>query len=99
MFLDGVRYNVDAFDPLTNTIYEFYGDFWHGNPKKFNELDIHPVRNISYGQLYKNTIDRENKLILAKYKIISIWEEDFRKNNGHKINTITTDNSRSTCNM
>lgn len=26
------KYKVDAFDDTTNTIYEFYGDFWHGNP-------------------------------------------------------------------
>ena len=24
---------VDGYDPATNTIYEFLGDYWHGNPK------------------------------------------------------------------
>ncbi len=27
------KYIVDGYDSMTNTIYEFNGDFWHGNPK------------------------------------------------------------------
>jgi len=80
LFLNKKRYNVDAFNPHTNTIYEFYGDFWHGNPKKFISSDINPIVKISYGQLYNNTINREQELISYGYKIISIWENDFRTN-------------------
>lgn len=29
-------YVVDGLNNQTNTIYEFLGDFWHGNPQKFN---------------------------------------------------------------
>lgn len=32
--ISGRIFKVDGFDPIINTIYEFYGDFWHGNPKK-----------------------------------------------------------------
>jgi len=78
IFIDNKRFNVDAVNHDTNTIYEFYGDFWHGNPQKYNLSDIHPIRKISYGQLYQNTITREKILSSFGYNIVSIWESDFR---------------------
>ena len=27
-------YYVDGFEPKTNTVYEFNGDYWHGNPER-----------------------------------------------------------------
>lgn len=30
----------DAIDAQNKIIYEFYGDFWHGNPKIFNANDV-----------------------------------------------------------
>lgn len=72
------KYVVDGYDDETKTIYEFNGDFWHGNPKLYNENDVNNVLNRTFGELYKNTINRENYLIEKGYKIISIWENDFK---------------------
>lgn len=69
---------VDGFDPKTNTVYEFYGDFWHGNPAIYSPHDINPVRKLSFGQLYIDTIQREAALKAAGYKVVSIWENDWR---------------------
>lgn len=30
-YIDG--FWMDGYDEITNTVYEFHGDFWHGNPK------------------------------------------------------------------
>jgi hypothetical protein len=75
----GVKYFVDALNPLTNTIYEFYGDYWHGNPKIFNINDFNKKKDKSFGELYIQTINRENILKNAGYNIISIWENDWKK--------------------
>jgi len=72
-------FKFDGFDPATNIIYEFYGDFWHGNPKKYKSEDINYLNKKSFGELYNNTIERENILKQNGYKIISIWESDFLK--------------------
>lgn len=72
---------VDAYDPIRNVIYEFYGDFWHGNPNIYKSDEINPVNKLSFGELYSNTIDKENKLKLLGYNIVSIWESDFKKIN------------------
>ena len=31
---------VDGYSKKLNKIYEFHGDFWHGNPKKYDKGDI-----------------------------------------------------------
>ena len=58
----GKRYEVDAYVPSINTVYEFYGDYWHGNPIKFNSADIHPVIKLTYGELYQKTLNKEKEL-------------------------------------
>jgi len=76
--IDGKRYNLDAYDPISNTVYEFYGDYWHGNPKIFDSNKINVSNKKTFGALYNNTINRENILKNNGYNIISIWEYDFR---------------------
>lgn len=73
------RFMVDAYDPSTNTIYEFNGDFWHGNPAKFSPNDINIRNKKSFGELYSATLAKEKALSTAGYKVISIWESDWKK--------------------
>lgn len=79
LFINNKRYNVDAINKETNTIYEFYGDYWHGNPKTHQSNKINKHMNKTFGELYKRTIDRENALKKAGYNIVSIWENDFKQ--------------------
>lgn len=78
--IPGTNYVVDGFDPITNTIYEFYGDYWHGNPKKFPPLKINTKtpKNKTFGELYQDTLVREQNLRNMGYTVISMWESDFR---------------------
>lgn len=71
------KYKVDGFDPLTNTVYEFNGDFWHGNPDKYHPQGVNCINHKTFGKLYNNTINKEKILKEAGYQIISIWESDF----------------------
>jgi hypothetical protein len=80
--IDGKSYRVDAYNQTTKTIYEFYGDFWHGNPDLFEATEINKVSQKTFGQLYNDTVNRELVLKRAGYTMITIWERDFhnRKN-------------------
>lgn len=71
---------VDGFDPNTNTVYEFYGDYWHGNPKKFNPtlINTRTPKKKTFGQLYQDTLNREEQLRVLGYNVVSIWESDYR---------------------
>jgi len=73
------NFKVDGYDPKTKTIYEFYGDFWHGNPVKFNQNDVNIITKTTFGDLYKKTIDRERYLKSLGYNIVSIWESEYKK--------------------
>jgi hypothetical protein len=78
IIMDNKKYMVDAYDPNTNTIYEFYGDFWHGNPQiyKYDEINIRNKK--TFGFLYQKTIEREKIFINNNYKLITMWESDFK---------------------
>ena len=67
----------DGFDPATNTVYEFHGDFWHGNPKIYKHNDINPRNGKTYGELYEDTLKREQEIRDNGYNVITIWENEF----------------------
>ena len=71
-------FRVDGFDPETNTVYEFLGDYWHGNPERFKPEDFNKNVKKSHGQLYQETMERIEILKENGYKVIYIWEKDFR---------------------
>jgi hypothetical protein len=67
---------VDGYDPQTNTIYEFLGDYWHGNPCKFKSEDYNQRAHKTFGELYDKTFSRLSFLknnCIVKY----IWENDW----------------------
>jgi predicted nucleic acid-binding Zn-ribbon protein len=77
--ISGRRIYADGFDLDTNTIYEFNGDFWHGNPNKYKSSDINYRSKKSYGYLYDCMLEREKLIAKAGYKLVSIWESDWDK--------------------
>jgi hypothetical protein len=75
--LPGTKNKVDGYCSETNTVYEFNGDRWHGNPEFYNSSDIHPVNKKSYGELYEKTL-KKNKLIQDMgYNLVMIWEHEW----------------------
>lgn len=65
-------YIVDGFDPDTQTVYEYYGSYWHGNPEIYNPADINTVKQVTFGELYQRTIIRENQL-REHYNVVTNW--------------------------
>lgn len=85
------KYWVDGFDPITKTVYEFDGDYWHGNLLIYNENDIHPETKLTFKDLWIRTVKKKEDLISDGYEVVSIWETDFLKSNCKK-NKIIIDN-------
>lgn len=67
---------VDGFCRENNTVYEFHGDFWHGNPLLFDPNDINAVNKKLFGDLYRQTIERDNKIRSLGYNLIVKWETE-----------------------
>lgn len=79
--VDGYRFlRVDGFDPKTNTVYEFYGDAYHGNLEIYDEdARCHPFnKSVTAKELYDQTMKREAVLRKSGFKVVSIWENDYR---------------------
>ena len=72
------HYLVDGYCEETNTVYEFHGDIWHGNPACFSPDECpHPFRpEITAKQLHEATIAKED-FLRQHFKVITIWETDW----------------------
>lgn len=77
---DNKWYFVDGYDPTTNTVYEFYGDYWHGNPKTTDHNATNQQASKTFGELYRNTMIREANIKSLGYNYISIWESEYVRN-------------------
>lgn len=75
--IPGTYFVADGYDEETKTIYEFQGDFWHGNPNVYGKNEINPLKKCRYGELYDKTIKRRKILESLGYKYIEIWESEF----------------------
>ena len=73
------RKAVDGFDCKTNTIYEFFGDYYHGNPVVFNLNDYNKTCHMTFGELYDRTLKTLSKLKSFGYNVKYIWENDWIK--------------------
>lgn len=67
---------VDGYDPLTNTIYQFHGDYWHGG-KKFNPTEINKTRGLTFQQLRIDTDYRDEQLRRWGYNVVVMWESEW----------------------
>jgi len=73
------KYYVDGYDLDTNTIYEFYGDYFHGNPVYYNWNNQNVISHKSFGKLYEETEERERVLKEGGYKVVVMWENQWLK--------------------
>ena len=71
------NYRADGYSKINNTIYEYHGDFWHGNPKIYNLDDINSVTKTTYKELYNKTIQKQSFCEDNHYKYVSIWESEW----------------------
>jgi hypothetical protein len=77
--IPGTRYKADGYIKSLNIIFEFHGDFWHGNPEIYDKKEINPRIGITYGELYNQTIEKSKLIVEKGYNLIEIWENDWKK--------------------
>lgn len=75
---ENLRIPVDGYNPDTNTVYQFHGDFWHGNPKKHKSNEINPKTQETYGDAYKRTLLREQQIKDYGYNLVTMWDSDWK---------------------
>jgi hypothetical protein len=68
-------FHADGYCAETNTVYEFHGSYWHGDPAVYSREQI--LLRKTAGQLYDETIDRENIIKSLGYNLVVIWESEW----------------------
>ena len=79
--IQNTNYKADGYCEETNTIYEFHGDYWHGNPKKFMPIEINKTTGTTFGEMYQKTLEREQQIKDFGYNLVVMWEHDWNKIN------------------
>jgi len=76
--IPGTNWKADGYDKKTNTIYEFHGSFWHAHPsyRGYKEGEMHPRIKLTWDEIYKNTLERENKIMSLGYNLVVKWEHE-----------------------
>lgn len=71
---------VDCYLPDTNKIIEFYGDYWHANPKLYEAKSVIKSGKKAYTaeEKWESDATRTAQLIEKGYDVLIIWESDFR---------------------
>ena len=71
------RFKVDGYNSYTNTVYEFWGDYWHGNPTKYDQAKFNGVAKKTFGELLQRTNEKRAAILSAGYNLVEIWESDW----------------------
>jgi G:T-mismatch repair DNA endonuclease (very short patch repair protein) len=62
-----------------NIIVEFYGNYWHANPKIFKSRDI-VHHELTAEQIWKNDKKRIKILVDNGFKIFIVWQDKYQEN-------------------
>lgn len=72
-------YTADGYCKDTNTIYEFHGILWHGSPDIYDQNKKHPIKNVTFGELYKRTLKKKEIIENLGYNYVEMWEHKWCK--------------------
>ena len=88
-------------DEMQKIILEYYGDFWHCNPKVYKDPDFyHKAIHSTVREKWQYDSHRKKVLENAGYKVYVIWESDFLKSKNEifkYIKNIISENINETC--
>ena len=80
LMIGNKTYKVDGFCEETNTVYEFYGCFWHGCPDCYKPNIINSKNQKDMGTLNDFTVEKRNTIKNTGYSHVSTYECQLPKN-------------------
>lgn len=55
---------------------EFFGSFWHADPRRFSPEEIHPVHKVSCQEIWKKDFERIRRIQRQRIEVKIIWSDD-----------------------
>jgi hypothetical protein len=77
--IPNTKYKADGYCKEINTIFEYYGSYYHGNPLFYDKNDYNKTSKKKFGELYEQTLIRENNIKKLGYNLITIWDNQWKK--------------------
>jgi len=77
--IPATRFFADGFCEKTKTIFEFHGDYWHGNPSRFGADVVNMSTKTTFGELYEKTVERQKIIECLGYRVVVMWESEWNK--------------------
>ena len=74
LMIDNKTYKVDGFCEETNTVYEFYGCFWHGCKTCYKTNIVNSKNQKGMGTLNDLTVEKRDTIKNAGYNHVSTYE-------------------------
>jgi G:T-mismatch repair DNA endonuclease (very short patch repair protein) len=71
-------------------IIEYYGDFWHFHPLKYNHRDVNDINNKTFDEVHHHDNNRINIFMDNGYYVFVIWEYDYKKQQDYILNQLCT---------
>ena len=72
---DGQKIKVDGYRKCENMVYEYLGDYYHGNPQLFKPEEK-TYFGKTFGDLYESTITRLDKIKQSGYNLTFVWASE-----------------------
>lgn len=73
-YLEDVDKSVDIFIPSQNKIIEYFGDYWHCNPKKYDSEYYHKNCKLTAKDIWKRDSERIELFENNGYNVQIVWE-------------------------
>jgi hypothetical protein len=74
--IPGSRYYADGYSDEELCIFEYHGDYWHGNPKFHNQEKRFSTRT-TFGELYEKALKKQRFCEESGYNFVFIWESEW----------------------
>ncbi|QJX74040.1 hypothetical protein F-E9_286 [Faustovirus] len=80
--IPGTNYPVDGYIEINNVkiVIEFHGELYHGFRGLKRQDELSPFKKkLTFGELYQQTVKKENKIRELGYKLVVMWEDDYKQ--------------------
>ena len=77
----GTCYTADGYNSETNTLYEYNGTYYHGDPRSNRWAPDMMNKKVkkTFGELYQEWGKKKQTLLSLGYKLVVMWEIDFKE--------------------